>query len=50
MKQNSPLASNELIHNAAFRSASQAYFLKKAKDDDADWAEIVDHLDVMLRS
>ena len=48
IKQHSSLASNVLLHNAAFWSASQASFLKQAKDDDADWAEIVDQLDVML--
>ncbi|MGD8108940.1 DUF2789 domain-containing protein [Vibrio sp. TRT 21S02] len=37
------------LHEAFFWSASQAAFLKEAIEDDADWAEVVDQLDVMLR-
>ena len=45
----SPLASNVMLHNADIWNTSQASFLKQMKDEDADWAEIVDQLDVMLR-
>ncbi|WGY47731.1 DUF2789 domain-containing protein [Vibrio sp. ABG19] len=37
------------LHEAGFWSASQAHFLKQAIEQDADWAELVDQLDVMLR-
>jgi len=35
--------------DAEFWSESQAAFLREALEDDADWAEIVDQLDVRLR-
>lgn len=44
-----PLARNIELHEAEFWSTSQASFLKQEKDDDADWAEIVDQLDALLR-
>ena len=44
-----PLAGNIELHEAKFWSASQAFFLKQVKDEDADWAEIVDQLDALLR-
>jgi len=44
-----PLPGDIELCEAGFWSASQASFLKQAKDDDADWAEIVDQLDSMLR-
>ncbi|TBT33456.1 DUF2789 family protein, partial [Vibrio parahaemolyticus] len=34
---------------ASFWTHSQAAFLKQAIEEDADWAELVDQLDVMLR-
>lgn len=37
------------IHEASFWTSSQADFLKQAIEQDADWAELVDQLDVMLR-
>ncbi|QMV15443.1 DUF2789 domain-containing protein [Vibrio spartinae] len=37
------------IHEASFWTASQSAFLKQAIEDDADWVELVDQLDVMLR-
>ncbi|NVD07352.1 DUF2789 domain-containing protein [Vibrio sp. JPW-9-11-11] len=39
----------ELLHEASFWSAAQATFLKQAIEEDADWSELVDQLDVMLR-
>jgi hypothetical protein len=44
-----PLQGNIELHQADFWSASQASFLKQEKDEDADWAEIVDQLDAQLR-
>lgn len=46
---NSPVPAAVELANAAFWSTSQASFLKQMKDEDADWAEIVDQLDAMLR-
>lgn len=43
------LVGNVELHEATFWSASQASFLKQVKDEDADWAEIVDQLDALLR-
>ena len=44
-----PLQGDIELHEADFWSASQASFLKQEKDEDADWAEIVDQLDALLR-
>ena len=44
-----PLASNIELHEANFWNASQASFLRQVIDEDADWAEIVDQLDALLR-
>ncbi len=38
-----------LLYEASFWSDAQAAFLKQAIEEDADWAELVDQLDVMLR-
>ncbi|WP_448213278.1 DUF2789 family protein [Colwellia sp. MEBiC06753] len=37
------------LSQATFWSPSQANFIHQAKEDDADWAELVDTLDSMLR-
>jgi len=37
------------LHEADFWTDSQANFIRQAVEEDADWAEIVDHLDAMLR-
>ncbi|MDC0609615.1 DUF2789 domain-containing protein [Vibrio sp.] len=37
------------LHEANFWNDSQADFLKRAIEQDADWAELVDQLDNMLR-
>ena len=49
INKNAPLPANIELHNASFWSSSQSSFLVQSKDDDADWAEIVDQLDSMLR-
>ena len=46
---NSPLASDVELADAPFWTASQAAFLKEEKLEDADWAELVDHLNLALR-
>ena len=37
------------LENAAFWRAGQAQFIHEAIAEDADWAEVVDHLDAQLR-
>ena len=49
ISKHSPLPANVELCNADIWNASQATFLKQMKEDDADWAEIVDQLDTMLR-
>jgi hypothetical protein len=49
INRNSPLPGNIMLHEAGFWNTSQASCLKEMKDEDADWAEIVDQLDAMLR-
>ena len=44
-----PIPKDIDLHDATFWNQSQVAFLKESIDQDADWAEIVDHLDVMLR-
>ncbi|WP_339721142.1 DUF2789 domain-containing protein [uncultured Paraglaciecola sp.] len=43
------LAAKVKLHQADFWSESQGAFLKQMTEEDADWAEIVDELDAMLR-
>ena len=47
--QHSPLANDLQLADAPFWTASQAQFLREEIADDADWAEVVDQLSVMLR-
>jgi len=48
IKKHAPLKEGKL-HEADIWNSAQSAFLKQAIEEDADWAEIVDHLDVMLR-
>ena len=50
IKKNSPIARDLELHEAKFWNSSQASFLEQAIDDDADWAEVVDQLNSMLRA
>ena len=50
IKSHAPIGGETELHEAKFWNPSQAAFLKEAKDNDADWAEIVDQLDAMLRT
>ncbi len=45
----SPLKPELHLAEAFFWSKSQAQFLREEILEDADWAEVVDQLDVMLR-
>jgi len=49
INRNRPVPDNLALHEAGFWNASQASFLKEAIEEDADWAEIVDELNVLLR-
>ena len=49
IEKNGPLSDDIELHMAGFWNASQACFLKQELDKDADWVEIVNQLDVMLR-
>lgn len=44
-----PLAADISLADAAFWEDSQRRFLQQAINDDADWAEVVDELDALLR-
>ena len=46
---NNPLPLGVSLENAAFWSTGQAQFIHESIAEDADWAEVVDHLDAMLR-
>lgn len=43
------LAPGTALHQANFWSETQARFLRDCIEEDADWAEVVDHLDARLR-
>lgn len=44
------IANSTPLAQASFWTPSQAAFLAEAISDDADWAEVVDQLDAMLRA
>ncbi|MFC7420684.1 DUF2789 domain-containing protein [Iodobacter arcticus] len=45
-----PLAPHFSLIKAPFWTESQAAFLQEELEDDADWAEVIDQLDVALRA
>lgn len=47
--QHKPLANPVKLAEAPFWTPSQSAFLQEAIDEDADWVEVVDHLDAQLR-
>jgi hypothetical protein len=47
--QHAPLADEIKLERAPFWSPQQALFLCEAVRDDADWASVVDQLNVLLR-
>ncbi len=44
-----PLPFALALHEAAFWTPAQADFLSDELAADADWAEVIDHLDALLR-
>lgn len=47
--EHSPLPAEVKLSEALFWNESQKTFLHQMKAEDADWAEVVDQLDAMLR-
>ena len=45
-----PLNNSLQLADAPFWSAGQAQFLREEISEDADWAEVVDQLNLMLRA
>lgn len=50
MREHAPLPRTVSLHDAPFWSRSQAEFLQQALKEDADWAIVVDELNMMLRT
>ena len=50
IEQHSPISANIELSRADFWNKSQASFIGEALAEDADWAEIVDLLDTLLRN
>lgn len=48
IEQHRPLPPSTLLSEAAFWTPAQAALLREQKQQDADWAEIVDQLNVAL--
>ncbi len=49
IERHAPLPPTLALYEAPFWSPAQAEFLETALEEDADWAEGVDHLDASLR-
>ncbi|MDD2161881.1 DUF2789 domain-containing protein [Pseudomonas sp. MIL19] len=49
IEQHSPLAEDCKLADAPFWDNAQAAFLREEIGEDADWAEVVDQLNLMLR-
>ena len=49
IENNKSIPEDVELHEANIWTASQAMFIKEMKDEDADWSELIDQLDVMLR-
>jgi hypothetical protein len=47
--ENHHISGNIRLEQAPFWNQSQAAFLAESISEDADWAELVDHLDAELR-
>jgi hypothetical protein len=50
IKKNAHLPRGVVLHQANFWNASQSAFLKESIEDDSDWSDVVDQLNIMLRS
>ncbi|MBS0452392.1 MAG: DUF2789 domain-containing protein [Proteobacteria bacterium] len=48
--QHRPLAQDVALADAPFWTQAQAQFLREEFDEDADWAELVDQLNLRLRA
>jgi hypothetical protein len=49
LKLRQPLAASTRVEEAPFWSLSQRHFLKEQLASDADWAELIDRLSLVLR-
>ncbi|MFT5658947.1 MAG: hypothetical protein ACI9KN_002228 [Gammaproteobacteria bacterium] len=49
IEANRPLPKHITLSKAPFWNESQASFIEQGVADDADWAEVIDHLDAQLR-
>ncbi|RZL86988.1 MAG: DUF2789 domain-containing protein [Variovorax sp.] len=49
LAQHRPLDNEVRLADAPFWTPGQAQFLREEISEDADWAELVDQLDVLLR-
>ncbi len=49
LKLRCPLASSTRVEDAPFWSLSQHHFLNEQLTNDADWAELIDQLNLALR-
>ncbi|HIF9370801.1 TPA: DUF2789 family protein [Photobacterium damselae] len=43
------LSTSEQLSDASFLHPAQKRFIKEAKEQDADWCEVIDQLDALLR-
>ena len=50
VSRHAPLPRSVSLADAPFWTPTQATLLRESLHDDADWAELVDHLDASLRS
>ena len=50
LKAHSPLADDVLLADAPFWTPAQASLLREELLEDADWAEVVDQLNIVLRA
>ena len=50
LAQHRPLAANVELADAPFWTPAQAQFLREEITEDADWAELVDQLNLRLRA
>ena len=49
IEKHSPLSGNVELHKAKFWNTCQSSFLEQVLVEDAEWVEVVNQLDVMLR-
>lgn len=49
IERHAPIPEEIPLHEASCWNEGQSEFLREALEEDADWAEVVDHLDASLR-